>query len=103
MRMSTYNKPRIISCSDETEEYLCLPRGCEEDVKNLLSELKVDVEISDKTNHGRNINVEFIGKLKDDQHLAINELVKFDNGVLAAATAFGKTVIAAKLIAQRKT
>ena len=101
--MSTYNKPRIISCSDETEEYLCLPRGCEEDVKNLLSELKVDVEISDKTNHGRNINVEFIGKLKDDQHLAINELVKFDNGVLAAATAFGKTVIAAKLIAQRKT
>ena len=29
MRMPTYNKPRIISCSDETNEYLCLPRGCE--------------------------------------------------------------------------
>ena len=32
MRMPTYNKPRIISCSDETGEYLCMPRGCEPDI-----------------------------------------------------------------------
>lgn len=27
MRLPTFDKPRIISCSDETTEYLCLPRG----------------------------------------------------------------------------
>lgn len=103
MRMPTYNKPRIISCSDETDEYLCLPRGCEADVKSLLNKFDVDIEIVDKTNYGRKINVEFNGKLRGDQLTAINELIKYDNGVLAAATAFGKTVIAAKMIAERKT
>ena len=103
LRMTTYNKPRIISCSDETEEYLCLPRGCEADVKNLFNEFDMGIEITDKTNHGRNINVEFNGKLRNDQLTAINELIKYDNGVLAAATAFGKTVVAANLIAERKT
>lgn len=103
MRMPTYNKPRIISCSDETEEYLCLPRGCEEEVKNLLNKFDVDIEIVDKTNRGRNINVEFNGLLRDEQLDAVKELLRYDNGVLAAATAFGKTVVAAKLIAERKT
>ena len=103
MRMLTYNKPRIISCSDETDEYLCLPRGCEADVESLLNKFDVDIEIVDKTNYGRKINVEFNGNLRDEQLTAINELIKYDNGVLAAATAFGKTVIAAKMIAERKT
>ena len=29
MRLSTYGHPTIISCADETTDYLCLPRGCE--------------------------------------------------------------------------
>src|SRR5699024_5374513 len=37
MRMPVYNKPRIISCAEETSKYLCLPRGCKEDIKKLLS------------------------------------------------------------------
>ena len=32
MRLSTYNIPRIISCSELMDDYLALPRGCEEDV-----------------------------------------------------------------------
>ncbi len=103
MRMPTYNKPRIISCSDETDGYLCLPRGCEEDIKILLNRFNVDIELVDKTNYGRNINVEFSGELREEQQSAVNEILKFDNGVLAAATAFGKTVIAAKIIAEKKT
>ncbi len=102
MRLPTYNKPRIISCSDETEEYLCLPRGCEEDVKSLLNECDVDLEIADKTNPGTTIKVVFNGKLREEQLKAFNEIMKFDNGVLSAVTAFGKTIIAAKLIAERK-
>ncbi len=37
MRLPTFDKPRIISLSDETPDYLCLPRGCEIDFINLLS------------------------------------------------------------------
>lgn len=102
MRMPTFNKPRVISCADETGEYLCLPRGCETDVVNFLSEFQVSLEWTDKRNGGRLINVEFNGQLRAEQQGAINPLMKADNGVLAATTAFGKTVVAAKLISERK-
>ena len=102
MRMPTYNKPRIISCADETPDYICLPRGCEIDVINVLSEAGVEATWSDNTNPGRHIKVEFIGTLREEQQLAAEEMLKYEGGVLAATTAFGKTVIAAKLIAERK-
>lgn len=41
--------------------------------------------------------------MREDQELAANAMLKYDCGVLSAATAFGKTVIAARLIAERKT
>jgi superfamily II DNA or RNA helicase len=103
MRLSTYGKPRIISCSEETPEYLCLPRGCEADLDSLLSEAGVEVEWSDRTNPGRPIKVTFTGILREDQELAAETMLQHDCGVLAAATAFGKTVIAARLIAARQT
>ena len=102
MCMPTYNKPRIISCADETPDYICLPRGCESDVRNVLAEAGVEATWSDNTNSGRHIKVEFIGTLREEQQLAAKEMLKNENGVLAATTAFGKTVIAAELIAERK-
>jgi superfamily II DNA or RNA helicase len=102
MRMPTFNKPRIISCSDETTDYLCLPRGCEADLKTLSEELGLKVFWTDKTNNGRNINVEFNGILRDEQPLAISKLMEHDNGILCGTTAFGKTIAAIKLIAERK-
>lgn len=42
MRMPTFNKPRIISCADETAEYLCLPRGCVADLSTLLNEYNLE-------------------------------------------------------------
>jgi superfamily II DNA or RNA helicase len=103
MRLSTYGKPRIISCSEETPEYLCLPRGCEADLDSLLAEAGVEVEWSDQTNPGKPIQVTFTGMLREDQELAAEAMLQHDGGVLAAATAFGKTVIAARLIAARQT
>ncbi len=103
MRMSTYGKPRIISCAEETPEYLCLPRGCEADLVALLGEAGVEVAWSDKTCGGRHIEAAFTGMLRKDQELAAETMLKHDCGVLSAATAFGKTVIAARLIAERKT
>jgi hypothetical protein len=103
MRMSTYGKPRIICCAEETPEYLCLPRGCEADLATLLGEAGVKVTWSDKTHAGRHIEVAFTGVLREDQEVAAEAMLKHDCGVLSAATAFGKTVIAARLIGERKT
>ncbi|GJQ60392.1 MAG: DEAD/DEAH box helicase [Candidatus Scalindua sp. AMX11] len=102
MRMPTYNKPRIISCSEESERYLCLPRGCEEEINNLLSKCKIDVTWTDETNCGRIIDVEFNGSLRKEQQEVLEELLPHDTGVLSATTAFGKTVVAANLIAARR-
>jgi len=102
MRLSTFGKSRIISCCDETEDYLCLPRCCEPDIIALLADVSAQADFSDKTQEGKSIDVDFQGTLRDDQCEAAFELLKHDTGVLAATTAFGKTVIAAKMIAERK-
>ena len=42
------------------------------------------------------------GELRDEQKPALQEMLKHDNGILHAATAFGKTVVCSALIAERK-
>jgi superfamily II DNA or RNA helicase len=102
MRLSTFNKPRIISCADKTRDYMCLPRGCEQDLNNLLDEIKVKSTWIDKTNAGREIDVTFNGALREEQPFAVANMVANDTGVLCGTTAFGKTVAAIKIIAERK-
>jgi len=102
MRMPTYDKPRIICCAGETSEYLCLPRGCEQDLNTLFAEQEMAVTYVDKTNGGKSIEVEFNGSLRDEQPQALDGLLSHDMGVLSGTTAFGKTVVAIKLIAERK-
>jgi len=102
MRLSTFDKPRIISCSDETEQYLCLPRGLEEELRGLLEDNGAYVLFTDKTNRGREIDVTFNGELRGEQQQAADALLANGNGILSATTAFGKTVVGAYLIAQRK-
>ena len=101
LRLSTYQTPRIISCADLTDEYLALPRGCEDAVTTLLKEKDVAYRFDDETNQGEAISVHFKGKLRDEQQDAVNILAANSNGVLSATTAFGKTVAAIGLIAQR--
>jgi len=102
MRLSTYGHPPIISCADETMEYLCLPRGCETDLFAELEQYGVNVHLIDKTHCGKKINVEFNGRLRDEQPLALQQLLHHDTGILCGTTAFGKTIVAIKLIAERK-
>ena len=100
--LSTYSTPRIISCADLTDDYLGLPRGCEDAVIALLKEKKVDFLVEDKTNHGRPISVHFSSSLRDHQQEAVNKLATNNTGVLSATTAFGKTVTAIGLIAKQR-
>ena len=102
MRLPTFGKPRVISCSDDHENYLALPRGCEDDINSLLKRKNVTLIQKDESNPGKTINVEFRGVLRDEQQSALDALSAHENGVLSAATAFGKTVIGAKLISIKK-
>ena len=102
MRMPTYDKPRIICCAENTAEYLCLPRGCEQDLRTVFSGQEMVVTCLDKTNRGKKIDVEFNGNLRDEQPQAVERLLEHDIGVLSGTTAFGKTVVAISLIAERK-
>ena len=100
MRLSTYDTPRIISCAYLTEEYLALPRGCEEAVSTLLREKEANFRWIDKTNHGKQIKVHLNASLREEQEAAVNILAENNTGILSATTAFGKTVTAIGLIAK---
>jgi hypothetical protein len=41
MRLSTYNKPRVIACAEDHPHHIALPRGCLEDVQQALDLLGV--------------------------------------------------------------
>ena len=101
LRLSTYSTPRIISCFDITDDYLAMPRGCEDAILSFLNENGVKYNIVDETNHGTPISVSFQGKEREEQQAAINALLMHNNGVLYATTAFGKTVTAAAIIARK--
>ncbi|MBA2557017.1 MAG: DEAD/DEAH box helicase family protein, partial [Chloroflexi bacterium] len=101
MRLSTYGKPRIVACAEEFAEHIALPRGCLEDVREVLTDLRIQMAIRDERDMGRPLDVTFHGELRLEQQRAAEAMLAHDTGVLAATTAFGKTVIAAWLIAQR--
>jgi superfamily II DNA or RNA helicase len=102
MRLPTFGKPRIIACAEDFSKHLGLPRGCYDEVYSLFSEIDIKVNVIDERVDGTVIDIAFNGTLRAEQQKAINALLPHELGVLAATTAFGKTVIAAKLIAERK-
>jgi superfamily II DNA or RNA helicase len=103
MRLPVYGKPRIISCAELHPKHVALPRGCLDDVLALLRANRIEPLIEDRRNRGASLPGEprFLGQLDDAQTRAFDALAAQDCGVLAATTAFGKTVIAAALIARR--
>ena len=101
MRLPTYGKPRIIDCVEDGPIHLGLPRGCLEEVEGLLQGMGIEPLVEDHRFAGHPLSLSFRGELRPDQEVAAQAMLSHDTGVLAAATAFGKTVVAAWLIAQR--
>lgn len=50
---------------------------------------------------GQPLQIDFRAELKVEQSKAAAELLRYDTGILAATTAFGKTVVGAWMIAAR--
>ena len=103
MRLSTFGIPRIISCGELLSHHIALPRGSREEMEQLFKELDIRVNLRDDRYSGYNIKTHFLGQLTSEQEMAADALLAYETGVLAATTAFGKTVISAFIIAARKT
>jgi superfamily II DNA or RNA helicase len=101
MRLPTFGKPRIISCAELFPKHIALPRGCLDDLLSLLRDTDIATTLRDERQQGRPLGTLFLGELTREQEEAAAALLPHETGVLAATTAFGKTVIAARMIAAR--
>jgi superfamily II DNA or RNA helicase len=102
MHQSLYGIPRVIYAGEDGDGYVGLPRGCKDTLLGLLETVDTPYELDDKRERGRTIDVSFTGTLRPEQQQAVDALLAHDDGILSAATGFGKTVVGASLIARRQ-
>jgi superfamily II DNA or RNA helicase len=102
LRLSTFGIPRVVACAELLSHHIALPRGCREAMEGLLADLNVALHWRNEWNAGQTVEVTFVGELTKEQEAAVTALLRHETGVLAATTGFGKTVIAAAMIAARK-
>ncbi|MGA8086723.1 MAG: DEAD/DEAH box helicase family protein [Terracidiphilus sp.] len=102
LRLSTYAKPRVIACGQDFTKHIAVPRGCLTDVLALLRAHHIQPVVRDERYSGVPIDIEFNGALRPAQEDAVNGIAAHDDGILCAPTAFGKTAVAAWLVAKRR-
>ena len=102
MGLSNFENYRYIYLGSDEGGFIKVPRGILENIIEECEKAGIEYEIEDKRSKGHPIHVEFIGKLKESQIPAVEKFLQYDNGILNAATAFGKTVVCCDVIAQRQ-
>lgn len=100
--LSTYFQSRFIYLGEDDNGYICIPRGLLDKLKEKCDEAQIKIVLEDKRSVGKSISVEFTGELRENQKKALAKLLQYDNGILSAATAFGKTVTCSGIIAEKK-
>jgi reverse gyrase len=103
LRRSTFGIPRVVGCAELLSRHIALPRGCREAMEGLLAHLSVALRWRDERNMGQTVEASFLGELTTEQETALAALLQHETEVLAATTGFGKTVVAAAILAARKT
>lgn len=99
---SNYYNFSAVYLGKDVDGYIQVPRGLKERIIEECNKVEITVDISDQKEKGRPIRVSFKGDLRTQQELAAEKLLTYSDGVLSAATAFGKTVVCSYLIAERK-
>src|ERR1019366_5818584 len=61
MRLSTYDKPRVIACGQEFPQHIAVPRGCLKETLALLEAHKIRPEVRDERYAGTPIKADFRG------------------------------------------
>jgi len=101
MRMSVWDKPRVIGNAENYPQHIALPRGCLDAALELFRNNGIACDLRDERFGGEPIDISFLGTLRLDQEAAVSRMLHHETGVLCAPTAFGKTVTAAAMIARR--
>lgn len=102
MRLQTYPHPRFIFSGELRPDHILLPRGVLDKVIKILQEASANVVIRDERIAKKKVKVEFEGQLTPIQEKAVKKIKESDLGILMAPPGAGKTVMACKLIADRK-
>lgn len=102
MGYSNYYNYSVVYLGKDINGYIQIPRGLREAVIEQCKTASIDYDVSDEREKGHPIRVKFKGKLKEEQNEAAEKLLHHSDGILNAATAFGKTVVCSYLIAKRK-
>ncbi len=103
MRLSTAITPRIICCSENSDAYLSLPRGCLDDLSYLMEEYGINIKLTDERVLDNKAKFKFFGSLSKEQKSAARKILKKDIGVFVAPPGSGKTIISIYAIAKRRT
>lgn len=101
LRRSVARTPRVVACFEDLDRHLAIPRGCLTDLRTLLTDLDVQLELRDERVGGSPLGCRFHGDLTESQRIAEEVMCTDDTGVLCAPPGWGKTVLAASLIAAR--
>ena len=102
MGLSNFDNYKYIYLGSDEGGFIKVPRGILENITKECQKAGIAYEIDDKRSEGHPIHVEFTGELKESQIPAVEKLMQNDNGILNAATAFGKTVVCCNVIAKRQ-
>jgi len=102
LRKPLYNTPRVIKSYDINKDTLILPRGLMRDVIEILNSYNIKYKMIDKRVLIKEEFKEIKFKLREEQLIACEKILKKDFSICVAPPGFGKTLIAAKMISIRK-
>ena len=101
LRLSTALTPRVVACALEHEHHFSVPRGCVDEVSELLEEHASTLDIDDERSEGEPVDYVFQGNLTAVQETAVTDILSRDDGLFVAPPGVGKTVVGTYLVAAR--
>lgn len=102
MNISNFSVSRYVYMGEDIDGYIAIPRGLLEPLEANFKAAGIPYTLEDARHNGKHIQVIFKGALKQNQQEAVDKMLAYDNGILDAATSFGKTVVCCNMIAVRK-
>lgn len=102
MNKNIWNIDRYFNLITETDNEVILPRGAIGQLLRFCREQKIEFDFQDKRNKVEDLNFVFSTTLLKHQQAILTPIHKKDFGVIVAPPGSGKTVIALKIIADKK-
>jgi superfamily II DNA or RNA helicase len=99
---STYGTERYFKFIEETENEIVIPRGFIGKLIRFCRDNSIDYEFVDKRKKLNPLTFKFDAILREHQQSVIDVIAKKDLGVIVAPPGSGKTIVALKIVADKK-